>query len=196
MNVHEAAGTLGKNLMAARTLVLVTGGASSGKSTAALQLAGKSGRRAFVATGQPLDDEMAERIARHQASRGSSWETVEVPVGVAGWFLAKGKTYDAIVLDCVTLWLSNLREHGISEKDVPDRVEELLKAIRQTNARVIVVTNELGSGLVPMERASRRFRELAGRVNQQLAREADEVYLFVSGLSLRLKPPSGRRAET
>src|SRR5207247_2505875 len=94
-------------------LVLLTGGASSGKSTAALHLAGKTGRRAFVATGQPLDDEMAERIARHQASRGSSWETVEVPVDVAGWFRSKGKAYDEVILDCITLWLSNLRDQGI-----------------------------------------------------------------------------------
>ena len=89
-------------------IILVLGGASSGKSAAALQLAGSRGPRAFVATGQGLDDEMAARIARHQAARSADWETVEEPLEVEAWFAKQGPRYRAILLDCVTLWLSNL----------------------------------------------------------------------------------------
>jgi adenosylcobinamide kinase / adenosylcobinamide-phosphate guanylyltransferase len=168
-------------------LILVIGGAASGKSDAALAMAGHVGPRAFVATGQPLDDEMAERIRRHQASRQADWRTEEVPVDLAGWFDKQGRTYRTILVDCLTLWLSNLQGRAVPEAKVPALVSELLRAIRSTKARVFVVTNELGLGLVPTEASSRRFRDLAGSVNQQVAKEADEVYFIVSGMPLRLK---------
>ncbi len=168
-------------------LILVTGGAASGKSDAALEMAGQAGPRAFVATGQPLDDEMAERIRRHQASRQADWRTDEVPVDLAAWFDKQGRTYKTVLVDCLTLWLSNLQGRGVSDAHVPVLVSELLRTMRATKARVLVVTNELGLGLVPADAASRRFRDLAGRVNQQFAREADEVYVVVSGLPVRIK---------
>lgn len=168
-------------------LILVLGGSASGKSEAALAMAGNAGPRAFVATGQPLDDEMAERIRRHQASRQADWRTEEVPVDLAGWFDKQGRTYRTILVDCLTLWLSNLQGRAVPESKVPALVAELLRAIRITKARVVVVTNELGLGLVPTEASSRRFRDLAGSVNQQVAKEADEVYFIVSGMPLRLK---------
>ncbi|MFM8551747.1 MAG: bifunctional adenosylcobinamide kinase/adenosylcobinamide-phosphate guanylyltransferase [Nitrospiraceae bacterium] len=163
------------------------GGAASGKSDAALAMAGTAGPRAFVATGQPLDEEMAERINRHQASRDVDWQTEEVPVALAGWFDKQGRTYRTIVVDCLTLWLSNLQGRGVLDKQVPSLVSELLAAIKESKARVVVVANELGLGLVPAEAASRRFRDMAGQVNQQFAHEADEVYFVVSGLPLRIK---------
>lgn len=166
---------------------MVIGGAASGKSDAALAMAGHAGPKAFVATGQPLDDEMAERIRRHQASREAGWQTEEVPVDLAGWFDKEGRTYRTILLDCLTLWLSNLQGRGTPESQVPDLVSELLRAIRTSKARVLVVTNELGLGLVPTEASARRFRDLAGRINQQFAREADEVHFVVSGLPVRIK---------
>lgn len=168
-------------------LIFVIGGAASGKSDAALTMAGTATPRAFVATGQPLDAEMAERIRRHQASRETGWRTEEVPVDLAGWFDKQGRTYRTVLVDCLTLWLSNLQGRGLPESQVPELVSELLRAIRATKARVVVVTNELGLGLVPTEASSRRFRDLAGRVNQQVAREADEVYFVVSGLPVRIK---------
>ncbi len=172
-------------------LILVIGGASSGKSAAALDLAGKGLRkgtaRAFVATGQPLDEEMADRIRLHQASRGAEWTTEEVPVDLVGWFEKRGQDYQAVILDCLTLWLSNLKERGIPDSRVPDLVAALLLAIRGSRARVVIVTNELGLGLVPLEASARQFRDLAGKVNQQVAREADEVYFVVSGLPVQLK---------
>ncbi|MBM4132861.1 MAG: bifunctional adenosylcobinamide kinase/adenosylcobinamide-phosphate guanylyltransferase [Nitrospira sp.] len=168
-------------------LILVLGGAASGKSEAALAMAGNVGPKAFVATGQPLDDEMAERIRRHQASRQADWRTEEVPLDLAGWFDKQGRTYRTILVDCLTLWLSNLQGRSVPESQVPALVSELLRAIRAVKARVVVVSNELGLGLVPTETSSRRFRDLAGSVNQQVAKEADEVYFIVSGMPLRLK---------
>lgn len=169
-------------------LIFVVGGASSGKSELGLSLAGRAIARAFVATGQPLDAEMAERIRRHRRSRGQAWDTAEVPVDLERWFHAKGRLYRAIVLDCLTLWLNNLIERKVSDARVLELVDALLQAIRAVPARVVVVTNELGMGLVPLDPETRRFRELAGQVNQQFAKEADEVYVVMSGLPLRLKP--------
>jgi adenosylcobinamide kinase/adenosylcobinamide-phosphate guanylyltransferase len=158
-----------------------------------LKLAGTGETRAFVATGQALDDEMAERIVRHRTTRDAGWETAEVPIELATWFEDTGRFYRTIVLDCVTLWLANLQGHGVPDGDVLKGVSTLVRAIRRTAARVVVVTNELGLGLVPEGAGSRRFRELAGRVNQQLAAEADEVYMVLSGLPVRLKPSASLR---
>lgn len=168
-------------------IIFVLGGASSGKSETALQLAGSRGPRAFVATGQGLDDEMAARIVRHQATRSTDWETVEEPLEVVAWFAKQGPRYRTILFDCVTLWLSNLVGTGLKESAVFARVGMLLQMMRTAAARVVIVSNELGFGLVPTEPSGRAFRDLAGRVNQQIAAGADEVHLVVTGISLRLK---------
>lgn len=168
-------------------IILVLGGAASGKSDTALRLAGLGSPHAFVATGQGLDDEMIERIARHRATRSSVWETVEEPIEVEAWIAKHGSRYRTILLDCVTLWLSNLIESGLSEATVLQRVASLILVMRATTARIVIVSNELGLGLVPAEPMVRAFRDLAGRVNQHIAAEADEVRFIISGLSLRLK---------
>ncbi|HKP00381.1 MAG TPA: bifunctional adenosylcobinamide kinase/adenosylcobinamide-phosphate guanylyltransferase [Nitrospiraceae bacterium] len=168
-------------------LILVLGGAASGKSQAALDLAGQRGTRAFVATGQAFDREMKVRIERHQATRSSAWETVEVPLEIEKWFTDNGNNYQSVILDCLTLWLNNMNEQHLLDSAISDATADLLRAIRRTKAHVVVVSNELGLGLVPATKAVRAFRDLAGRVNQQVAAEADEVYLVVSGLPLRLK---------
>ncbi len=193
-------------------LIFVLGGAASGKSQMALDLArglaplkavpvsvrreqapravagkGVSPRFAFVATGQALDQEMKVRIERHQAARSRDWETAEVPVDLAGWFTENSHNYQVIVLDCLTLWLSNVTGKRQDNLAVAEATANLLQTIRATRARVVVVSNELGLGLVPATKVVRAFRDLAGQVNQQVAAEADEVYLAVSGLPLRLK---------
>ena len=168
-------------------LILIVGGAASGKSTKALELAGTVAPRAFLATGQPLDDEMARRIRRHRSARGPGWDTAEVPVDLTDWFVKQGPRYQAIILDCLTLWLNNLREQRVPDAQVSRLTGELLQAMRRTNGRIVIVTNELGMGLVPMDAAARGFRDLAGSVNQQVAQEADEVHLVVSGLAVRIK---------
>jgi adenosylcobinamide kinase/adenosylcobinamide-phosphate guanylyltransferase len=168
-------------------LLLVLGGAASGKSQAALDKAGKAGPKAFVATGQALDREMATRIARHRATRSADWATAEVPRELAAWFRSDGKAYRTIVVDCLTLWLSNVCGRRIAKVDMTQEVADVLHTIRATAARVVLVSNELGFGLVPTSPGARAFRDVAGRVNQQIAQAADEVYFVVSGQSLRLK---------
>jgi len=168
-------------------LILVLGGAASGKSQIALDLAGQAGPKAFVATGQALDQEMKVRIERHQATRSHDWETAEVPEDLAEWVSKNSYTYQVIVLDCLTLWLSNLQGRNLNDLAVSEATAELLRTIRTMKARVVIVSNELGLGLVPATKSVRAFRDLAGRVNQQVAAEADEVYLAVSGIPLRLK---------
>ncbi len=169
------------------TLILVLGGAASGKSQAALDLAGQGGPRAFVATGQALDQEMKARIERHQATRSSDWVTAEVPTEIAGWCTDNGKNYQSIVIDCLTLWLSNLCGLRLRDIDVFEATTTMLHAIRATRSRVVIVSNELGLGLVPATKMVRAFRDLAGKVNQQVAAEADEVYLTISGIPMRVK---------
>ena len=168
-------------------LILVLGGAASGKSQAALERAGRQTPKAFVATGQGLDKEMQARIARHRATRSSDWVTAEVPRDLAIWFRSEGPAYRTIVVDCLTLWLSNVCGRRIGDVDVTARVDEVLQAIRLIPARIVLVSNELGFGLVPTSRSARAFRDVAGRVNQQIAASADEVYFVICGQSLRLK---------
>lgn len=168
-------------------LIFILGGAASGKSQAALDLAGEGVPRAFVATGQALDREMRVRIERHKAARTSDWETAEVPEDLAKWFIKHKHMYQVIIIDCLTLWLSNLRRRRLGDVAVSEATEDLLHAIRSAKARVVIVSNELGLGLVPATKPVRAFRDLAGRVNQQVAAEADEVYLTISGIPLRLK---------
>lgn len=171
-------------------LTLVLGGASSGKSAVGLQVAARSASgkpSAFVATAQALDAEMAEKIRRHQSSRSRTWETHEVPVDVVAWFQKHGAAYRTIILDCVTLWLHNLLAQGFGDAEVLQLMRDLLHAMRATRAGVVVISNELGLGLVPVEPAARRFRDLAGQVNQCIAAEADEAYFVMSGLPVRIK---------
>lgn len=172
-------------------LILILGGASSGKSDVALHFAskgiGKSAPRAFVATGEGLDEEMAMKIARHRQSRSPAWATIEVPFELAVWFEDEGPKFRAIVVDCLTMWLSNHCGRGTKEQEILQEARTLLNTIRRVKARVVLVSNELGMGLVPVDAVSRRFRELAGAVNRLMADEADEAYFVVSGIPVRLK---------
>jgi adenosylcobinamide kinase/adenosylcobinamide-phosphate guanylyltransferase len=173
------------------TSILVLGGARSGKSAFAQKAAesaqkGRSsgGHPVLIATGQAFDDEMAERIARHQAERGESWTTVEAPLALAEAISALPADAVAVV-DCLTLWLSNLM---LDERDVAAAASELVAAVAACPARLWLVSNEVGLGLVPETPLGRRFRDEAGRLHQRLAQAVDEVYLIAAGLPLRLKP--------
>jgi adenosylcobinamide kinase / adenosylcobinamide-phosphate guanylyltransferase len=168
-------------------LTVVLGGARSGKSTFALRQGRSMSPKAFVATGEPFDQEMSERIRKHQRSRGKGWHTQEVPLDLPTWFDRQGARYVHVVVDCLTLWLNNLIRAGESPTRILFQTRQLLRAIRACPARVVLVSNELGLGLVPGDAGSRSFRDLMGRMNQLIAAEADEVHLLVSGLPLRLK---------
>lgn len=174
-------------------MVLMIGGCRSGKSRLALEMAENSGMkfRYFLATAVPKDEEMAQRIRLHQSERGQGWKTIEEPVDIVGSIedlLTEGPS--AIVVDCLTLWLTNLLE-----RFGPSKVEEyVLKTKDKLNQiRVlydglcIFVTNEVGMGIVPDNPLGRTFRDLAGRTNQVFAGLSDEVYLVVAGLRMKVK---------
>jgi adenosylcobinamide kinase/adenosylcobinamide-phosphate guanylyltransferase len=170
------------------TLTLVLGGARSGKSAHALEQAQAlaQGDRGLVliATAQALDDEMAQRIARHQAERGPRWRTVEAPIALAEALLALDSR-DVAVVDCLTLWLTNVM---LAEFVVSQHIKALLSAAAQTQADVFFVSNEVGLGIVPDNALARRFRDDAGRLNRLVAQRADNVTVLFAGLPLKLKP--------
>lgn len=164
-------------------LVLVTGGARSGKSRLAEELARRAGLpRRYLATGRAFDAEMAERIARHRADRGAGWDTIEVPLD-PGPALAAGAG-SVSLLDCATLWLSNQLLAG---HDPAAEGARLIAALVAAPGPVIVVTNEVGWGIVPENALARRFRDEQGRLNQRLAEAAETVVAVLSGLPLVLK---------
>jgi adenosylcobinamide kinase/adenosylcobinamide-phosphate guanylyltransferase len=160
-------------------LVLVGGGARSGKSRWALDRARKCGDRlVYVATAEALDEEMSNRIAHHRAERGDEFVTLEAPLDLAA--AIRSLACDAVVVDCLTLWLSNTMS-------MPDTTDETIAVALESSAEVIVVTNEVGCGIVPENALAREFRDRAGRMNQRFAEAAGEVYWMVFGQALRVK---------
>lgn len=169
-------------------LVLVGGGVRSGKSTFALARARSLGvRRAFIATAQAFDDEMRDRIARHRDERGTEFRTIEAPLEVAE-AVASLAEIDVVVIDCLTLWLSNLLLHELPPEQILARVDALVAELARRRFHAIVVTNEVGMGVVPETPLGRAFRDLAGMTHQRFARVADEIDVAILGTVLRLKP--------
>lgn len=170
------------------SLTLVTGGARSGKSTFAQQFAaGRQSEVLFVATAEARDDDMATRIAKHRAERPSHWRTLEAPLRVAQ-ALAQTAVEPVVLLDCVTLWVTNLLLcEGGSWARSEAELESLLVWYRAHAVDLIVVTNEVGLGIVPADQLSRTYRDWLGLFNQRLAAEAGAVYFMVSGLAVDVK---------
>lgn len=171
-----------------RKSILVTGGARSGKSAYAeiltQGLAEDLGRPPiYIATAEALDDEMRARIAEHQARRGDAWANLEAPLDLVGALNASDGAGPRLV-DCLTLWLSNLMH---AEQHILEAQAALLAAVARQASPIVFVTNEVGAGIVPENPLARRFRDAAGRLNQAVAAEVDDVYLTVSGIPLRLK---------
>jgi adenosylcobinamide kinase / adenosylcobinamide-phosphate guanylyltransferase len=170
------------------TVTLVLGGARSGKSRYAQQLAEQSRRVVFVATAKASDDEMRVKIQRHREDRPKDWLTVEEPLELPKVLAQYELECDVIVVDCVTLFAANLLEAGGEDGVVIEsRVEALCEALRTVQCAVVVVSNEVGSGVVPEYPLGRRYRDLLGEINQRVARVADDVVLMVAGLPLALK---------
>ncbi len=166
-------------------LTLVLGGMRSGKSRHAESLiAAASNLALYIATAEARDAEMAERIRYHQDRRGPAWTTVEAPLDLAGTLRRQGATSHPILVDCLTLWLSNSLEAG---RDLDVETDLLLAALREITAPVVMVSNEVGLGIVPMGALTRRFADAAGRLNQAIAARADRVVLVAAGLPLVLK---------
>jgi adenosylcobinamide kinase/adenosylcobinamide-phosphate guanylyltransferase len=172
-------------------MTLILGGARSGKSELALRLAQEvPGRRAFVATAQASDAEMAERIERHQRRRGPGWELFEEPLEVGGLLRRIGPQFEVILVDCLTLWISN-RLLAAGENRDKEALGEELERIReggdQPGLQLFLVSNEVGMGIVPDNALARAFRDWTGRAHQSLAQAADVVYFCVAGLPMKLK---------
>ncbi len=173
--------------------LLVTGGCRSGKSRFALQWAEAcSGQRLFLATARATDKEMAERIRRHRRERGKEWLTVEEPLDVEQALQTHGHQAGVILIDCITIWTSNLLLEMRSDERILQRTEQLVETLGQLPCSAALVTNEVGWGVHPAHPLGRRFRDIAGMVNQSLARSADRVVLLVSGIPITIK--SGGRA--
>lgn len=166
-------------------VTLLLGGARSGKSRHAQTIAeGIGGNFVYLATAQALDDEMIQRIARHRGDRGAAWRTVECPIDLPGAVTAEAQSGAVLLVDCLTLWASNLL---LSDADCDAATDRLIEAIAAATCPVIIVSNEVGQGIVPDNALARRFRDIAGILNQRVAEEATEVFLVVACLALRLK---------
>ena len=181
------------------TIILCSGGARSGKSEFAEQLAlSLKGRKAYVATGQAFDDEMKDRIKKHQLRRGKEWITFEIPLYLhKNWEQIKNVS-DVILIDCLTMFTSNhVFAHGdINTQEDSNRIESiileelrlLLQDINNSNDKTIIfVTNEIGLGIVPENKLARYFRDITGRVNREVASAANKMYLTISGVTIELK---------
>lgn len=182
--------------------ILITGGARSGKSSYAEKLAKElEGNVLYIATSIPFDEEMKLRIRKHKESRPQEWDTFEGYKGLEKVISEKGRQYKGILLDCITVMVTNLllEYTGMEDRDFPSEdfekaeatiekeIEKLMDGIRESEATVILVTNELGSGIVPENTLARTFRDIAGRMNQYIGSRCDEVYMTVCGIPLRLK---------
>lgn len=174
-------------VLSPRQSALVTGGARSGKSRFAEELLRRSRRVTYLATSAAGDEEMARRIEQHRGRRNPAWLTIEEPRDILQRIDGQATDTDAILVDCITIWLANLLECGLGDADVLERVDQLAAYLEKPRTRVVCVTNEVGSGIVPATPLGRRFRDLAGVANQRLAAACHSVYWLVSGIPVRVK---------
>ena len=168
-------------------LILLTGGARSGKSRRALDLAAPYAVKAFLATAEPVDAEMRERIARHRAERGDSFLTVEVPINLAGALHSLPANVEVAIVDCLTVWLGNLMHRGAPSDRAFPEIDAFVHELETRRCDLIVVSNEVGMGIVPDNPLARRFRDLAGGLNQTIARLADRLELMVAGVPMTVR---------
>jgi len=180
-------------------IVLIIGGARSGKSRHALELARKKAAKVlFVATAAALDEEMKQRIEEHKKARPAAWRTLEVQTDVGRKIQPELGNAQVVIIDCIALLVNNIlsqhysvnnhtKELKVIEKAVDDEINGLIACFRQVGANFIVVSNEVGTGIVPTDKMSRLYRDLLGKANQMLAQHADEVLMMVAGIPIRLK---------
>ena len=171
-----------------KKIILITGGCRSGKSRLALDYANQHfSKRLYLATSEALDEEMTERIAHHKKTRGPEWQTIEEPVEVVNKIRQYGDKTDVILLDCITLWLSNLLMRQKKDSEIMKEIGALIDTVREVQTSLILVSNEVGLGIVPADPLSRRFRDLSGMTNQKIAKAADAAIFMVSGIPIFLK---------
>lgn len=165
-------------------VTLVLGGARSGKSSHAERLLAGHSPRSYIATAQAGDEEMAARIAHHRDRRGTGWHTVEAPLELPDAIMREADAGNHMLVDCVTLWLSNLM---LDKRDTAHALSGLTRALATVSTRIVLVSNEVGMGIVPENALARSFRDLAGLANQEIAAAAHEVIFVAAGLPLTLK---------
>ena len=171
--------------MADVKIILILGGARSGKSAFAERLIDETGlTKAYLATGQIFDDEMKRRVGTHQSRRGPEWKLIEEPIDIAAVLAKICDSKTAVLLDCLTLWVTNLM---MAEKNVLSECDMLTKALRSLAGTIVLVSNEVGQGIVPDNAMARAFRDYAGLLHQKIAGIADEVYFVTAGLPQKLK---------
>lgn len=168
---------------------LVIGGCRSGKSSHALHLADRMEKagKYFLATCMPQDDEMRQRVIRHQAERSKDWKTVETPIFLSETIKDLSHEADVILVDCLTLWVSNLMMEHLDMDAISEHSYKLSASLKASACPVIMVTNEVGSGIVPENKLARFFRDAVGFVNQHIAHSADNVIWMVAGIPVKIK---------
>jgi len=176
-----------------KTVTLVLGGARSGKSRYAQELASAFSRVVYIATAHRDDAEMRARIAQHRRERPSAWKTIEVAAGLDRVLREECSGADLLLIDCLTVYVANImgRKSG-GRHQVRSHIQSLCEAVREAQGSVVIVSNEVGSGIVPPYRSGRDYRDLLGELNQQMAKVADRVILMVAGLPLTIKDRSQR----
>ncbi|NTV98362.1 MAG: bifunctional adenosylcobinamide kinase/adenosylcobinamide-phosphate guanylyltransferase [Chlorobiaceae bacterium] len=168
-------------------IIYVTGGARSGKSSFALKIAESYENRVFLATAEPFDDEMARRIARHREERKGMFLTLEEPVHPDRILLELPAGTGVVLLDCLTVWAGNLMHHFESEDKIDRCIGAFVDSLSSLQCDIVLVSNEVGMGIVPENAMARKFRDIAGIINQKVASIADEAYFLCSGIPLKLK---------
>ncbi len=174
-------------------IVFITGGARSGKSAFALsQAQGLTGEKVFIATARAQDEEMKVRIETHKTQRGSVWDTYEEPIKIAELIESLKQRYDVMLIDCLTLWLSNVMHAGVDVTHEMDRLGGVILAVPQragisSAPAIFIVSNEVGMGIVSENALARQFRDYQGILNQHIASIANEVYLMVAGIPVKIK---------
>ena len=172
-----------------KTTTLVVGGCKSGKSKHALDLADNmaGNRKIFVATSVPADSEMKERVKAHKTERGENWVTIEEPISIASVIKKHSKEADVILIDCLTLWISNLLYKGYDKEKILEYVQQLVKSVQNAECPIILVSNEVGAGIVPENKLARLFRDIAGITNQAVAVAATNVAWTIAGIPVNIK---------
>ena len=168
-------------------VIYVTGGARSGKSSFALECAERYGKKAFLATAEPFDEEMTARVEKHKEERGSDFYTVEEPVYIGEALREIPENIDVVLVDCLTVWAGNLLYKLESNEAIMSHVERLLDVLQNPSCNIILVSNEVGMGIVPENAMAREFRDIAGIINQKVANVSTEAWLLCSGLPVKLR---------
>ncbi|MCL5674901.1 MAG: bifunctional adenosylcobinamide kinase/adenosylcobinamide-phosphate guanylyltransferase [Candidatus Omnitrophica bacterium] len=170
-----------------KKIIFIIGGARSGKSSFAVALANKISKNvSFIATCNPQDREMKERVLNHKKIRPAKWKTIEEYYNLS-LALEKITSAKSVIIDCLTLWVSNLMMKKYKEKNIMEEANKIMESAKKINSSVIIVSTEVGSGIVPTNKIAREFRDIMGRVHQTIAKKSDEVYLMTAGIPVKIK---------